>query len=318
MKRCKLLVLLAALLLCLAPVQTLAAGRIDMSADVSLTVTAFYDGKAVAGMQFDAYLIANVDDCGELTVLERYGDFAEELDIRGRNDEAWQKMVTVLEREIRLDTGLKPTRSAVTDAHGTARFTDIPMGLYLVTGHSVQQDNQVYSAAPFFVMLPEQELTSNTWSYHIVATVKVEQNPVRRDYTVVKVWEDDCHAAQRPKSIAVQLMCDGKPYGDPVTLPENGRWSHTWKNLDVDHYWTVTETRQSGYAVPKVTASGTTFIVTNTCDKPTPTPGGSTPDTPSTLPQTGQLWWPVPLLLCAGMGCVIVGLLRRRGDRHDA
>lgn len=30
------------------------------------------------------------------------------------------------------------------------------------------------------------------------------------------------------------------------------------------------------------------------------------------LPQTGQLWWPVPVLVCAGLGFIVVGLLRRR------
>ena len=35
------------------------------------------------------------------------------------------------------------------------------------------------------------------------------------------------------------------------------------------------------------------------------------------LPQTGQLWWPVPVLACAGLGCIAVGLLRRREDRDE-
>ena len=30
------------------------------------------------------------------------------------------------------------------------------------------------------------------------------------------------------------------------------------------------------------------------------------------LPQTGQLWWPVPVLACGGLGCIVVGLFRRR------
>lgn len=41
------------------------------------------------------------------------------------------------------------------------------------------------------------------------------------------------------------------------------------------------------------------------------------PSTPSgggggKLVQTGQLWWPVPVLICAGLGCIVVGLFRRR------
>ena len=44
--------------------------------------------------------------------------------------------------------------------------------------------------------------------------------------------------------------------------------------------------------------------------KPTaPPPSGSGG---KKLPQTGQLWWPVPVLACAGLGCIAVGLFRRR------
>lgn len=35
------------------------------------------------------------------------------------------------------------------------------------------------------------------------------------------------------------------------------------------------------------------------------------------LAQTGQLWWPVPLLVCAGLLCVAVGLIRRRRGQDE-
>ncbi|MBQ9720353.1 MAG: hypothetical protein IJV64_06615, partial [Oscillospiraceae bacterium] len=38
---------------------------------------------------------------------------------------------------------------------------------------------------------------------------------------------------------------------------------------------------------------------------PTPTPTGPT------LPQTGQLWWPVPVLAVLGLFCVAIGWRRR-------
>ena len=42
---------------------------------------------------------------------------------------------------------------------------------------------------------------------------------------------------------------------------------------------------------------------------PTPTP---TPTPPPNLPQTGQLWWPVPLLVGIGLLFLITGLLKRK------
>lgn len=45
---------------------------------------------------------------------------------------------------------------------------------------------------------------------------------------------------------------------------------------------------------------------TSPATNPPTSPGGKK------LPQTGQLWWPVPVLTCGGLGCIVVGLLRRR------
>lgn len=76
------------------------------------------------------------------------------------------------------------------------------------------------------------------------------------------------------------------------------------------------------------TTRPTPFVVTNTYtddipDNPPPT-GPTTPTDPTppkpgkpTLPQTGQLWWPVPVLTAAGLLLVIAGLLRRRGAENE-
>lgn len=47
-----------------------------------------------------------------------------------------------------------------------------------------------------------------------------------------------------------------------------------------------------------------------------PTSGSSSGNTK--LPQTGQLWWPVPVLLCMGLVCIIIGLIRRREEQDEA
>lgn len=38
----------------------------------------------------------------------------------------------------------------------------------------------------------------------------------------------------------------------------------------------------------------------------------SSSDSGNQLAQTGQLWWPVPVLICGGLLCIAVGLIRRR------
>lgn len=49
----------------------------------------------------------------------------------------------------------------------------------------------------------------------------------------------------------------------------------------------------------------TTKPTTSPTTKPAASSGGK-------LPQTGQLWWPVPVLACGGLGCIVVGLIRKR------
>ncbi len=49
---------------------------------------------------------------------------------------------------------------------------------------------------------------------------------------------------------------------------------------------------------------------------PTPTP---TPTPPPNIPNTGQLWWPVPLLLCGGLLFVVIGFMlstRKKSDEN--
>ena len=74
-----------------------------------------------------------------------------------------------------------------------------------------------------------------------------------------------------------------------------------------------------GYTV-SISREGITFVITNTLkpfEEPEPTPTPGTPDTPGeNLPQTGVLWWPVPLLAVLGALLLLLGWgLRRRDER---
>ena len=315
---------LAALLLgfllsaALFPIQALAAGSIDLNRDASLTITEKYGETPLSGVRFDLYLVSTVDETGELTPVSAFEAYAAELDIRGQNDSAWQALAEKLERELLLGNlgRLIPADFAVTGEQGRASFPSpgrkLTLGLYLVPGTRIEKEGYVYSTAPFFILLPELNKESNTWNYAPAAMAKPSQNPVLVDFEVIKIWKDDCHKDQRPQSITISLLCDGK-VDDTITLPYNGAWKYTWPPKDANHIWTVTEVKLPGYQEPEVQQVGNSFIVTNTCSKPgTPIEQGK-----PILPQTGQLWWPVPVLLAAGLLFVVIGLIRRRGARHE-
>lgn len=343
-----LLLTLAALMAAL-PATALAAGSIDLNRAVSLTLS-YQDGETpLVGAELALYLVATVDDCGELTATEPFAPF--NVNIRGKNDAAWQALASTLEGYVLRD-GLSPADTAQTGPTGQASFPSgentLTPGLYLVLGQRLTQNGMRYDPAPFFVLLPTQDKTANQWAYCVSANGKFTSSKIpghsdKSDLTrkVLKIWEDDGHDEARPAEITVQLLRDGAVY-DSVTLSAANNWRYTWTGLSRDHQWTVTEDIPDHY-VPTIVPEGITFVITNTYTGDTPdtpntpdtpdksdqpdssetpdqpkqpdTPDSSGQDTAPTLPQTGQLWWPVPVLLCGGLLCIVLGLIRRRGAR---
>ena len=114
----------------------------------------------------------------------------------------------------------------------------------------------------------------------------------------------------------------------PVTVGGNGKKGIAeFRNLPFGLYLAVQETAASGYGKTKpflvsvpYLADGDYCYDVKTVPKtdlerevkPAPTEKPSTPSGGGKLPQTGQLWWPVPVLICMGLGCIAVGLIRRR------
>ena len=113
----------------------------------------------------------------------------------------------------------------------------------------------------------------------------------------------------------------------PKKVGEDGK--ATFSDLTFGLYLVVQKTAASGYgktapflvSVPYLYADEYQYDVTSQPKtdlerkvKPTapPSSGGG-----KKLPQTGQLWWPVPVLVCAGLGCIAVGLFRRWEARDE-
>lgn len=311
-----LLVLITVLML--LPVQAFAAGSIDLDRDESLTVS-YQDGSVpLLGANFSIYLIATVDEHGELTTTESFQDF--DVKIRGKNDEAWNALTTTLVGYILRD-GIPSTDTGVTNAEGALTFptgtAKLTAGLYLVLGSRHTQNGYIYDAQPFLVMLPTLNKEANDWNYAVTVRPKFDKQEVPVDETitrkVLKIWQDTGHENSRPKEVIVQLLCDGVVY-DTVTLNKDNNWRYKWEELDASSTWTVVEKKLDNYTV-NVTLDGVTFVVTNTYKNPSPTtPTSTTPD--HRLPQTGQLWWPVPVLAAVGMLFVIVGLVRRKYENE--
>lgn len=312
----------------LLPFQARAAGKIDPGHEVSLTIT-YSDGEtALAGAQFDLYRIASVDEYGELTLEKQCEQFPVNLNKATKED--WKTLASTLEGYVLRDN-IMPSASGKTDERGQLMFDNkngkLTTGLYLVLGQRLEQGNSLYEATPFVVMLPGMEEQANAWTYEVTVSPKFESEPVEEipdavSRKVIKKWEDSAHEEERPKEIRVQLLREGEVF-DTISLNEKNNWRYTWNDLDNQYQWTVVEKEVAGYSV-QTERQGITFVVTNTYDEDLPydkpeQSGGESGDeeaggsTSHRLPQTGQLWWPVPLLIVCGLLLIVFGLIRRRG-----
>lgn len=369
------------LLLCLAcaaalfPITARAAGAVDTTKDAQLTIRYQQDGTPIAGVNFDLYRVAKVDETGTFYVVEPFSKYP--LQFQGLDSTQWKNLAEMLRTYAHQDS-VAPVVSGATQSTGQVTFSQLTPGLYLAVARNFSQGGYDYSTEPFLVALPTRDKDTDTWVYQTTATAKFTRSrqpsgdkPSKEtvERKVLKTWKDE---GDHPDSVVIQLLKNGAVY-DTVTLNDANNWRYTWSNLDkyengtlID--WQVTEVAVSGYTV-SVSQEGVTFLVTNTKEEPTTpsdpshpddpdepiidipdddipttdlpdlpedpttdipdddTPKGpAEPDQPSKtttttkkdkLPQTGALWWPVPVLAAGGLLCLILGVVTKKGNEDE-
>lgn len=224
-------------------------------------------------------------------------------------------------------------------AGGNVNFSALEEGLYLLVGEPVQESGTLYTPVPVLVQVQGDTAV-------VVKAEETAVGPGAVDYAVTKIWAGG--NADRTWSVTIQLLCDGQLY-DTVTLSVLNNWRYTW-SAEPGHRWQVTEENcPDGFTV-SVEQNAGTFTVTNTwrdstrpvppgqpgssgqagSSSPTASPAPQDERTPAQgalltaggaqLPQTGQLWWPVPLLLLLGVLFMVIGRTgahRRHKDDHE-
>lgn len=333
--RIALLLLIAWMVL---PVSVHAATGIDTGRNVTLALDYRSGGTPVSGICFRMYRVADVDAYAAYTLTGDFKDYP--VDLNGKTGEEWKVLAETLAAYVQRDQ-LVPVDTGETGSDGKlslpAGGKTLTPGLYLLTAAPVASGEDTYVTEPFLVSLPNLDQDTDTWVYDVSAepkcTVEHREKPGETvDRKVLKVWKDGRHPKGRPESVTVELLKDGQLY-DTVVLKEENHWQHLWEDLPkyeegvlID--WKVTEQKVKGYKVT-VSMDGTDFVVTNTSSGHGGHGGGgseepaqptSTPTPPPAeqvrLPQTGMLWWPVPLLVAAGLLSLVIWLIlsRRKKD----
>lgn len=253
---------------------------------------------AMTGVEFTIYRVGEIEGDGTITPLAAFRDYVPES--ASSSAQVWSDAADKLEEDLTANklTTARPAATAQTNLSGAAQFENLEQGLYFLRSTKVQSGGYMYSTLPVFFSTSSRTIA-----------VKYSRQLLHEDLKIVKVWKDSCHPSRRPKSITIRLMRDGVKYSE-ITLPQKGKWEYTWKDLETRYQWTVEEDPITGYKKPEIRYENGLITVTNACNRPAS-------HTNTTLVQTGQLWWPVPVLLVAGLLLVIVGLIRRRGDSDE-
>lgn len=173
-------------------------------------------------------------------------------------------------------------------------FSNLELGIYLI----VPNGNDEYVFQP--------SLVSVTSDSEITSELKYEKKESLTSLHVLKTWKNDSKK-KRPTSISVDLLqtdANGETSViDKQVLSSDNAWSYTWDNLSSLYSYRVLESKvPSGYT-ESVVQEKNTVILTNTANKTIT----DKKKTDKELPLTGQLWWPVPVLLFVGMSLFGLG-----------
>lgn len=321
------IVLCAFMITMFAPHTVKAAGPVDVGSTVSLKVNYRENGRPITGVRFELYKVAEMDEHGRFSLLEEFEKYPISLDIKDSAE--WKLWAQTMAYYIRKDQ-VEAIDTAMTDENGVASFpaeqSEMTTGLYLVLGERFVAADTAYIAEPAPVSLPNLD-TEGKWDYSVEIDVKhsTEIEEIA-DLQVVKQWKDD--GKNRPEEIEIELL-QGKDVFETVTLNANNGWRYVWEELGAGTEWSIVEKDvPEGYTVT-VDREDNTFIVTNTYEEESGLPddgdkedtdkedtdnqaGGSTGGGGQKLPQTGMLWWPVPVLVLFGISFFVIGWVKRR------
>ena len=276
--------------------------------DAPQTITIEY---SAGETEFSLYHVADFKENGTFTVVEPFVKYAEK--VKGMNSlgtldvNGWRNLSVALESLV-AENNLKPISVKKSGLDGIVSWKDVSKGLYLILGKQTKDADYVYTPSPILITVPNIG-ADGKWDYQVeIKHSKVEKTPLDKKISlkIVKVWKDANDRSKRPAEIKVNLYKDGKFY-ERVTLNKKNNWKYEWKNLSPSHKWTVMEKNvPDDYQVEYSKEGNCTYIINELKE---PQENDSKEDK---LPQTGQLWWPVPILASLGFGIWMIGWTKRR------
>lgn len=198
--------------------------------------------------------------------------------------------------------------------NGTVSFNGLELGLYLVVQTTQSTGFSVIS--PFLVTIPFAE--DDTWVYDVDASPKVEVSAVPATPTLTPTSTPTATPTETPTSTTTPTPVA------PITPTETPTETSSETPTSTTTPTPVSPITPTETPIETATPTETPTETVTATATPTPTasaaPVTSTSDT--TLPQTGQLNWPVPVLAICGLVIFAIGWAIVASDRkikdHEA
>lgn len=125
-------------------------------------------------MPFAVYRVAEISPYGIFTLLPQYeesGAAVNQLEAGDAID--WRTQAQKLTQWVQKNN-LSADAQESTNKNGTAVFSQLDTGLYLVIGSNTKVSGTQYHSAPFLVSIPEQTSDGTAWTYEVTANPKSE------------------------------------------------------------------------------------------------------------------------------------------------
>lgn len=260
------------------------ASKVDMGKSGSVTVNILETGtgKSISGGSLTCYPVASLQKKGSVpsfVLTEDFKDTNVDIDTIGSMDSGAQKLAASLADYVKKNQ-IKGTEKKV-GSDGSVKFDELKLGVYLI----VQTENAK------------------------------GHDPVNAFLVTVPLWDGSAlhyDVTANPKPGTADPVVTPAPSVTPipsVTLAPTPTPSETVKPTP-----TPSESpKESVSPSPTVTPSPSASVSPSPTAKTTPSP---TPTSKQKLAQTGQLWWPVPVLLIIGLGVFLLGALVRKKDEE--
>lgn len=260
----------------------------------SIGIAFKYDENIVSNVNFSLYQLATYDNENKLQIADEFEIYSE--DIKNYDDSNISDLTKDLSSYI-TENNIE-SYAKKKNGNELLMFENLNNGIYLVIGEALETDEGVYIPQPVLVTIPT--IIDGEEKDNIIIEPKCDFRHWI-DVSVELKW-DDQNNPKRPKEIVIQLVKNGEVV-DEATLNEENNWEHHWNHIIEDDYEVVQKKVPNGYT-GSITKDGDHFTVIDFYRK-------------EVLPDTGQLWLPVIILISGGVILIIVSLFLKKKEQKE-